>query len=67
MLHVLKKAVHYLTCSYRSVEAGTQILPPFETPVGRVGLAICFDVSHVGAKCFSSPALMLSASIVTVP
>lgn len=30
----------------RSVEAGTQILPPFETPVGRVGLAICFDVSE---------------------
>lgn len=27
-----------------SVEAGTQILPPFETPVGRVGLAICFDL-----------------------
>ncbi|EED24278.1 nitrilase, putitive [Talaromyces stipitatus ATCC 10500] len=27
-----------------SVEAGTQILPPFDTPVGRVGLAICFDL-----------------------
>lgn len=28
-----------------SVEKGMEILPPFETPVGRVGLAICFDVS----------------------
>ncbi|KAH8697500.1 nitrilase, putative [Talaromyces proteolyticus] len=27
-----------------SVEKGTEILPPFETPVGRVGLAICFDL-----------------------
>lgn len=33
----------------RSVEAGTQILPPFETPVGRVGLAICFDVKYIEA------------------
>lgn len=32
---------------HRSVEAGTQILSPFETPVGRVGLAICFDVSRL--------------------
>lgn len=23
-----------------------EIIPPFETPVGRVGLSICFDVSH---------------------
>jgi predicted amidohydrolase len=28
----------------RSVEKGMDILEPFETPVGRVGLAICFDV-----------------------
>ncbi|EAW10652.1 carbon-nitrogen hydrolase family protein [Aspergillus clavatus NRRL 1] len=27
-----------------SVEKGTDILPPFETPLGRVGLAICFDL-----------------------
>ncbi|KAL2215759.1 putative nitrilase [Thermoascus aurantiacus ATCC 26904] len=27
-----------------SVEKGMEILPPFETPVGRVGLAICFDL-----------------------
>ena len=32
----------------RSVERGVEILPPFETPVGRVGLAICFDVSWSG-------------------
>ena len=29
----------------RNVEQGLSILPPFETPVGRVGLTICFDVS----------------------
>ena len=28
----------------RSVEKGTKIVPTFETPVGRVGLAICFDM-----------------------
>ncbi|KAJ5920706.1 hypothetical protein N7454_009239 [Penicillium verhagenii] len=27
-----------------SVQPGNQILPPFETPIGRVGLAICFDL-----------------------
>ncbi|KAJ5595378.1 uncharacterized protein N7459_001586 [Penicillium hispanicum] len=27
-----------------SVQPGKEILPPFETPVGRVGLAICFDL-----------------------
>ncbi|BDD58470.1 Carbon-nitrogen hydrolase [Monascus purpureus] len=27
-----------------SVEKGMEILPPFDTPVGRVGLAICFDL-----------------------
>lgn len=41
----------YLTLiQNRSVEPGTQILPPFETPVGRVGLAICFDVSYIDTK-----------------
>lgn len=28
-----------------SVEPGMQILPPFDTPVGKVGSTICFDVS----------------------
>ncbi|KAK2750819.1 Carbon-nitrogen hydrolase [Onygenales sp. PD_40] len=28
----------------RSVEKGMEILPPFNTPVGRVGLTICFDL-----------------------
>ncbi|KAI9730498.1 MAG: Carbon-nitrogen hydrolase [Cirrosporium novae-zelandiae] len=28
----------------RSVEKGMNIIPPFQTPVGRVGLAICFDL-----------------------
>ncbi|PWY95074.1 carbon-nitrogen hydrolase [Aspergillus sclerotioniger CBS 115572] len=27
-----------------SVEKGMEMLPPFETPVGRVGLSICFDL-----------------------
>ncbi|KAI9713900.1 MAG: Carbon-nitrogen hydrolase [Bogoriella megaspora] len=27
-----------------SVEPGSSILPPFDTPVGRVGLTICFDL-----------------------
>ncbi|EEP80961.1 conserved hypothetical protein [Uncinocarpus reesii 1704] len=28
----------------RNVEKGTKIVPPFETPVGRLGLSICFDL-----------------------
>jgi len=28
----------------KSVEQGMSILPPFDTPVGRVGLTICFDL-----------------------
>ncbi|KKZ61751.1 hypothetical protein EMCG_03699 [[Emmonsia] crescens] len=28
----------------RRVEKGMEILPPFNTPVGRVGLSICFDL-----------------------
>ncbi len=28
----------------RSVEKGIRILPPFDTPIGRVGLTICFDL-----------------------
>ncbi|MCJ1252516.1 Carbon-nitrogen hydrolase [Lignoscripta atroalba] len=28
----------------KSVEKGMEILPPFDTPVGRVGLTICFDL-----------------------
>jgi predicted amidohydrolase len=34
-----------LFSSTRTVEKGKGILPVFETPVGRVGLLICFDVS----------------------
>lgn len=32
-----------------------EILPPFETPVGRVGLAICFDVSGNLGYALPSP------------
>ena len=28
------------------VEKGMEITPPFEAPVGRLGMAICFDVRH---------------------
>lgn len=28
-----------------SVEPGNEILTPFDTPLGRVGSTICFDVS----------------------
>lgn len=31
-----------------------QILPPFATPVGRVGLSICFDVS-LKISCLKPP------------
>lgn len=31
----------------KSVEAGAEIVPPFDTPFGKVGSAICFDVSAV--------------------
>ncbi|PWY80627.1 nitrilase [Aspergillus heteromorphus CBS 117.55] len=47
-----------------SVEKGTEILPPFETPIGRVGLSICFDLR------FPEISLALrrqNAQIVTYP
>ena len=34
-----------------AVEKGMKILPPFETPVGRVGSMICFDVRVPEASC----------------
>lgn len=34
-----------ISLQIRSVEKGTEILPPFDTAIGRVGLSICFDVS----------------------
>lgn len=27
-----------------TIEAGNEIIPPFDTPVGKLGMAICFDV-----------------------
>jgi deaminated glutathione amidase len=36
--------------NYRSVEKGMELLPPFETSLGRVGLSICFDVSYLRIK-----------------
>jgi predicted amidohydrolase len=30
---------------FSAVDPGMQILPPFDTPVGKVGSTICFDVS----------------------
>lgn len=32
----------------QSVEKGSSIVPPFETPIGRVGMTICFDVRDQG-------------------
>ena len=41
------RAISSLTPNYSSsVERGNKILPPFDTAVGKVGSAICFDVSH---------------------
>ncbi|KKY19030.1 putative hydrolase nit2 [Diplodia seriata] len=34
----------------QSVERGGSILPPFETPVGRVGMTICFDVGTTSTQ-----------------
>ncbi|KAJ5133686.1 hypothetical protein N7526_005051 [Penicillium atrosanguineum] len=47
-----------------NVEPGQKILPPFETPVGRVGLSICFDLR------FPEMSLALrrqNAEIITYP
>ncbi|PKX92564.1 carbon-nitrogen hydrolase family protein [Aspergillus novofumigatus IBT 16806] len=47
-----------------SVEKGMEILPPFDTPLGRVGLSICFDLR------FPEISLALkrqNAQIVTYP
>jgi deaminated glutathione amidase len=35
-----------LTLCQRYVEAGKEIMPPFDTPVGKVASMICFDVIH---------------------
>ncbi|KAI5289627.1 Carbon-nitrogen hydrolase [Ascosphaera aggregata] len=53
----------------RSVEKGTQIVPPFASPVGRIGLSICFDVS-AGQLRFPEISLSLrrqGAQIITYP
>lgn len=47
-----------------SVEPGSSLLPPFETPVGKVGALICFDLR------FPEPSLALrrqGAQILTYP
>jgi len=52
------------TNSRSSVEPGTALLPPFATPVGSLGLLICFDVR------FAEPALALrrrGAQLLTYP
>jgi deaminated glutathione amidase len=65
---------------HSSVEAGNEIVPAFHTPVGTVGLLICFDVSfnvrvlHADNHQlrFPEPSLRLiesnpAASIITYP
>ncbi|KAF1989408.1 nitrilase [Aulographum hederae CBS 113979] len=47
-----------------STEAGNKLLPPFSTPVGKVGLMICFDLR------FPEPSLhlhRLGATLLTYP
>jgi len=47
-----------------SIEAGNEILPPVKTPIGNVGLAICYDMR------FSQMAIALAengAEIITYP
>jgi len=46
-----------------SIEKGMSILPPFSTPVGRVGLMICFDVCRSTLAIVTYNALTFSASI----
>lgn len=52
--------------STRSVEKGMEILPPFETSLGRVGLAICFDVSpsleEVHQSCTVASIILIAGS-----
>ncbi|KAK9379848.1 carbon-nitrogen hydrolase [Kockiozyma suomiensis] len=48
----------------RSVQPGTEVLPPFETPLGKMGYAICYDIR------FPEHALRLrslGAEIITYP
>ena len=40
-----------------TVEKGSSILPPFDTPVGRVGLTICFDVRSLHSQADKSSIL----------
>ena len=40
-----------------SVEAGMEIVPTFETVLGRVGLMICFDVSMKDELCIDEMAV----------
>ena len=37
-----------------TIEAGNEILPPFETPFGKLGLMICFDVRQYSSSSSSS-------------
>lgn len=46
-----------------NVEPGQHILPPFDTPVGRVGLAICFDVSVYDCKSLLTILVAFSSTL----
>lgn len=67
---------HMADVSYRSVEEGSQILPPFDTPIGRLGLMICFDLrfpelslslSQPKDRAFSPAQILTYPSAFTVP
>ena len=54
-----------------SVEAGTEIVAPFETVLGRVGLMICFDVSMKDRLCVDEMTggrseIMATSLVVTI-
>lgn len=46
LLHYLQMRLNVVTKRDSAFEEGKEILPPFETSVGRVGLMICFDVRY---------------------
>lgn len=54
----------FLTTNCSIIEEGMEILPPFKTPVGLVGLLICFDVSRQVDKWETS---LLNKVIASIP
>ncbi|KAI5293409.1 Carbon-nitrogen hydrolase, partial [Ascosphaera acerosa] len=51
----------------RSVEKGTSILPPFASPVGKIGLGICFDTTQLRFPELSLALRRQGAQVITYP